>query len=347
MRRWVIPDVSKGAVGPACTLHGYDPLQSRDIGALPVTKSKSESILVYSKYQHDLSRFKEALSEALPELEINYADTPEDAERYFSNATILYGWGFPTAWLRHIPNLQWVQKMGAGVDDLVPAWPSDLEIKLKRTDGRLIAARMAKYVLAMILDHNLRLDRARDLQRAAAWQFFEMGALSQLTVGIAGFGDIGSEVAKMLRTHHCNVVGWRRSKAECEFVNKIYVGMEQLGDFVYSCDVVVLVLPLTADTNRVSNKKVFGQFKQTAYLVNVGRGGVVDEDALLITLNHGTLARASLDIFGQEPLPEAHPFWKHPKVTLTPQATHSRRCRPALRRKRQGIQGKSSAEQSG
>ena len=283
-----------------------------------MTSSNAESILVYSKYQHDLPRFSKVLSESLPDTEINYANTPEEAEQYFADATILYGWGFPAAWLRRIPNLRWVQKMGAGVDDLVSDWPSDRQVTLTRTDGKLIATRMAEYVLAMVLDHNLRLDRARDLQRAHTWEFFEMGALGQLTVGIAGLGEIGSEVAKMLRGHKCNIVGWRRSKAECEFVNELYVGIEKLGEFVSGCDVVVLVLPLTADTKKTFDKKVFDQFKPGTHLINVGRGGVVDEDDLLIALDEGAIARASLDVFGQEPLSADHPFWSHPKVTLTP-----------------------------
>jgi glyoxylate/hydroxypyruvate reductase A len=277
-----------------------------------------ESILVYSKYRHDLPRFEKILAQSLPGVDIKYADTPENAERYFADATILYGWGFPAAWLRQIPRLRWVQKMGAGVDDLMSEWPTDLEIELTRTDGKLIAARMAEYVLAMILDHNLQIDRARVLQRAKTWKFFEMGALSQLTVGIAGLGEIGSEVARLLRNVGCHVVGWRRSEAECEFVSRTFVGAERLGDFACGCDVVVLVLPLTVDTRKTFNSEMFARFKPATHLVNVGRGGVIDENDLVAALDDGIIARASLDVFSQEPLPVNHPFWQHPKVALTP-----------------------------
>src|SRR3954470_23893881 len=130
--------------------------------------ANSQSVLVYSKYRHDLPKFEKLLSQALPDIEVNYADTPENAERYFAAATVLYGWGFPAAWLSRMPRLQWVQKMGAGVDDIIGAWPIDRDILLTRTDGRLIATRMAEYVLAMILDHNLQLDHARRLQAGRA-----------------------------------------------------------------------------------------------------------------------------------------------------------------------------------
>ncbi|MCX7309083.1 MAG: D-2-hydroxyacid dehydrogenase [Afipia sp.] len=280
--------------------------------------TKTPSILVYSKYQQDLPRFRKVLSHSLSDVRIEYANTPEEAKEFFASTTILYGWGFPPEWLREIPNLAWVQKMGAGVDDIVPNWPTDRQIILTRTDGKLIAPRMAEYVLAMILDHNLRLDHARAQQVSRTWAFFEMGALSDLTVGIAGLGEIGSEVAKTLRLNNCKVIGWRRSESRCDAVQKQYVGLDQIGNFVTKCDVVVLVLPLTSSTRRLFNKKVFDKFKSGCHLINVGRGGVIDEPDLLTAIDGGAVARASLDVFDKEPLPAAHSFWGHPKITITP-----------------------------
>jgi glyoxylate/hydroxypyruvate reductase A len=278
----------------------------------------SQSVLVYSKYRHDLPKFKQALSKALPDIEINYADTPADAEQYFSRTTILYGWGFPADWLRQMPQLQWVQKMGAGVDDLVGAWPTDRNIVLTRTDGRLIAPRMAEYVLAMILDHNLRLDHARSLRASRTWTYFEPGRLAQLTIGVAGLGEIGSEIVRTLRSLQCRIVGWRRSVADTDIVDQAYAGNDQLSAFVAACDVVVLVLPLTSGTRRIFNRDVFRSCRPHAHLINVGRGGVIDDDDLVAALDGGKLARASLDVFAQEPLPAAHPFWAHPRVVMTP-----------------------------
>jgi glyoxylate/hydroxypyruvate reductase A len=276
------------------------------------------SILVYSKYTHDLPKFERILSSSLPGLEINFADAPERAEKYFPETTIFYGWGFPAAWLERMPKLRWVQKMGAGVDDIVGAWPADSGVVLTRTDGRLIASRMAEYVLAMILDHNLRLDHARSLQANRTWTYFEPGRLSHLTVGIAGLGEIGSEVAALLRANKCRVVGWRRSPAKSDVVDQIFVGDGKLREFVAGCDVVVLVLPLTENTRGVFRREVFSAFKPKAHLINVGRGGVVNESDLLSALDDGALARVSLDVFAQEPLSADHPFWRHPRVVLTP-----------------------------
>lgn len=278
----------------------------------------SQSVLVYSKYRHDLPKFEQALAKALPDIEINYADTPQDAEQYFPRTTILYGWGFPATWLQQMPHLQWVQKMGAGVDDLVGAWPADRNIVLTRTDGRLIAPRMAEYVLAMILDHNLRLDHARDLRASRSWEYFEPGRLAQLTVGVAGLGEIGSEIVRMLKPFRCRIAGWRRSMADTDLVDQAYAGHDQLSAFVAACDVVVLVLPLTGGTRRIFNRDVFQACRPHAHLINVGRGGVIDEDDLVSALDRGNLARASLDVFAQEPLPPAHPFWTHPRVVMTP-----------------------------
>lgn len=278
----------------------------------------AQSVLVYSKYRHDLPKFEKLLSQALPDIAINYADTPESAEQYFAGTTILYGWGFPAAWLSRMPRLEWVQKMGAGVDDIIGAWPVDRGIVLTRTDGKLIATRMAEYVLAMILDHNLQLDEARRLQASRSWTYFEPGRLSRLTVGIAGLGEIGFEVVKGLRPFGCRIVGWRRSQASADLVDKIFVGDGELRNFVGACDVVVLVLPLTSSTRRIFNRDVFAACRPNAHIINVGRGGVIDEDDLVSALDTGKLARASLDVFAQEPLPEAHPFWSHPRIVMTP-----------------------------
>ena len=278
----------------------------------------SQSVLVYSKYRHDLPKFEKLLSQALPDIEVNCADTPENAERYFAGATVLYGWGFPAAWLSRMPRLQWVQKMGAGVDDIIGAWPVDRDILLTRTDGKLIATRMAEYVLAMILDHNLQLDHARRLQASRSWTYFEPGRLSQLTVGIAGLGEIGSEVVRGLRPYGCKIIGWRRSAANADLVDRVFVGDGELRAFAGACDVVVLVLPLTSSTKAIFNRDVFQACRPHTHLINVGRGGVIDEGDLVAALDGGQLSRASLDVFAQEPLPADHPFWVHPCVAMTP-----------------------------
>ncbi|HKU96834.1 MAG TPA: NAD(P)-dependent oxidoreductase [Vineibacter sp.] len=275
-------------------------------------------VLVYSKYDWDLDRFRRVLGAALPGVTFNYAGSPAEAEPHLADAEILYGWGFSAELLRRMPKLRWVQKMGAGVDDIIGTWPFGSDVILTRTDGRLIATRMIEYVLAAILDKSLKLHVARQQQAERRWAYIDMGTIRQLTVGVAGLGEIGGDIARALEALGARVIGWRRSAVKTEGVSELFTGDGGLEPFVQQCDVVVLVLPLTRDTRGIFGEKILRNVKPGAHLINVGRGGVLDETALLGTIDAGLIAHATLDVFATEPLPDSHPFWRHPAITITP-----------------------------
>src|SRR5258708_13868438 len=113
-------------------------------------------ILVYSIYHSDIARFDRLLARELPDISIHCASSPEQAAPYLDDAVILYGWGFPPEMLERMPKLRWLQKMGAGVDEIIEHWPFGPHVLLTRTHGKLIAPRMAEYVLAAILDTSMR-----------------------------------------------------------------------------------------------------------------------------------------------------------------------------------------------
>jgi glyoxylate/hydroxypyruvate reductase A len=275
-------------------------------------------ILLYSIYESDLARFERLLAQALPAIPIRCAISPEQAAPHLAQAAILYGWGFPPAMLRKMPKLRWVQKMGAGVDELIEGWPFGSGVLLTRTDGKLIAPRMAEYVLAAILDKSMRLDVARRQQQERRWSFFEIGTIRHLTIGIAGVGEIGSFIARMLRSLGARVIGWRRSREPSSAVNQLFVGDGELPPFLGSCDVVVLVLPLTKATRTMFTAARFASCRQGTHIINIGRGAVIDEQALLGAISAKIVAHATLDVFASEPLPHEHPFWQNPNITITP-----------------------------
>ena len=152
-------------------------------------------ILVYSVYQSDIARFGNLLARELPDVAIHCATSPAEAAPHLADACILYGWGFPPEMLKNMPRLCWVQKMGAGVDEIIEHWPFGPDVVLTRTAGELIAPRMTEYALAAILDHNLHLATARSQQQQRHWSYFEVGTIQNLAVGIAGLG----EIARLLR----------------------------------------------------------------------------------------------------------------------------------------------------
>jgi glyoxylate/hydroxypyruvate reductase A len=275
-------------------------------------------ILVYSIYQSDIARFERLLAHALPDVSIHCASSPQQAAAFLDDAVILYGWGFPPEMPARMRKLRWLQKMGAGVDEIIGHWPLRSDVLLTRTDGKAIAPRMAEYVLGAILDKSVRFDAARFQQARRQWEFFEIGTIRNLTIGIAGLGEIGAMVADTLRPLGARVIGWRRSPLHSSSVDELVAGRDALPRFVGACDVVVLVLPLTKDTKNLFGADVLAHCRRGAHIINVGRGALIDERALLAAIEAKIVGHATLDVFAAEPLPPDHPFWDNPHVTITP-----------------------------
>lgn len=279
----------------------------------------SASMLVFTKYSQDIPRFRALLTERLPGENIAFATSAAQADPHLAHASVLYGWGFPDGMVQSMPKLKWVQKMGAGVEDLVGSrWPFDPSVILTRTDGRLIAPRMVEYVMWAILRRTLHMETLHAMRSDKRWSYIETGSIRQHTVGVAGLGEIGREVARALRSLGASVVGWKRTAANCDAVSRVFVGAGELDAFLSYCSIVVLVLPSTSETVGLIGSHALSMLKRGAHLINVGRGGVVDEVALLDALDDGRLSHATLDVFANEPVPTDHPFWAHPRVTMTP-----------------------------
>lgn len=277
------------------------------------------SVLVYTKYSRDITRFRALLTEGLVGENIAFATSAEEAAPHLAHARVLYGWGFPAGMAQAMPNLRWIQKMGAGVEDLAGArWPFGSSVLLTRTDGRLIAPRMVEYVMWAILRLTLHAETLHALRTERCWDYVEIGSIRQHTVGVAGLGEIGTEVASALRSLGADVVGWRRTSAKCDAVSRLFSGLGELDAFLSCCSIVVLVLPHTNETAGLIGAHALSKLKRGCHLINVGRGGVVDEAALMAALDEGQLSHATLDVFAAEPLPSDHPFWGHPQVTMTP-----------------------------
>jgi glyoxylate/hydroxypyruvate reductase A len=140
---------------------------------------------------------------------------------------------------------------------------------------------------------------------------------SECPVGIMGLGVLGQRVARAVAQFDFPVMGWSRSPKQIEGV-RCFSGVEQLPQFLQMSKVLVCLLPLTDDTRGILNRRNLAQLQSGGYLINVARGAhLVDED-LIALIDSGHLSGAKLDVFRQEPLPESHPFWKHPKISITP-----------------------------
>ncbi len=221
------------------------------------------------------------------------------------------------------PKMRWIHSVSVGVESLLT--PCVRLRGLTVTNGRGVFDRpIAEYVLTMMLAICRRLPGLLELQRERTWQPLEARELGQLTIGLLGLGGIGSEVARLVRPFGARVVAIRRhpESAPIEGV-EVLGGLEALSPLLSVSDLVVLALPLTAETEVLINDESLAAAKPGAWLINVARGGLVDERALLIALRSGPLGGAVLDTFHDEPLAETSPFYRLANCIVTPHTSWS------------------------
>jgi phosphoglycerate dehydrogenase-like enzyme len=208
-------------------------------------------------------------------------------------------------------NIRWVHAGSAGVDGF-PKW--FFEAPAVTCSRGVLSPAVAEYVLAAILAHEKKL-WAGSVHRPQDWVPSAFGGLAGKTLGIAGFGTIGKEIANRARAFDVNILALTRTSA-------VSVGgvtsAHSLEELVATSDHLVLCLPLTPETFHIIDDALLSKAKPGLHLINVARGGMIDNDAVLRALDAGQLAAATLDVTDPEPLPENHPFYSHPRVRLTP-----------------------------
>jgi phosphoglycerate dehydrogenase-like enzyme len=289
------------------------------------------------------------LREALPEgSELVMLDLPADGSgdglsrvspvllEAVRDATVYVGFGVPAEVLRVAAGLRWVHSAAAGVGSSLT--PEMLASPVLFTNSAGVhAAPMAETVLAMILHFARGLDLAVRGQSRGEWSsnaFYDADApLTELegsTVGIIGFGGIGSAVARKVAALGARVLALRRRVDQtgdapltaangCEVGRaRVLAGPSGLGELLRESDFVVLAAPHTRETAGLIGREQLAQMKRGAALVNVSRGALIDEAALLDALRQGRIRGAGLDVFASEPLPVGHPLWSLPNALLTP-----------------------------
>jgi phosphoglycerate dehydrogenase-like enzyme len=215
-------------------------------------------------------------------------------------------------------NLKWVQSSAAGYDS--PVFGMIVSKGARLTTNHSQAVGMSEYVLATVLDHFQRGPDRRVEQAAARWTPLNYREVAGSNWLIVGFGAIGQETARRARAFGAKIVGVRRQTGP-EPLADAMATPDALPSLLPGADVVVLSLPLNANTANMVDATFLAAMKPGSVLVNVGRGGLVDEAALLAALDAGKPEHAILDVFQTEPLPAGSRFWSHPRVTATPHAS--------------------------
>ncbi|BEL89315.1 glyoxylate/hydroxypyruvate reductase GhrA [Serratia marcescens] len=271
-------------------------------------------------YYHPLFNAQEWLAgikQRLPQAEVR--EWQRGDERPADYALV---WRPPHEMLANRRDLKAVFALGAGVDAILDQerkHPGTLPagVPLLRLEDTGMAQQMQEYALSYVLRYFRRFDEYQALQQRQEWQPLDPHSLDDFTIGILGAGVLGQSVARKLTEFGFSVRCWSRSAKRIDGVQS-FAGEAQRAAFLDGVKLLINLLPNTPETVGILNRELFAQLSSGAYLINIARGAHLVEADLLAALEQGQLAAATLDVFAREPLPQDHPFWRHPRVTITP-----------------------------
>src|ERR1700756_1514457 len=248
------------------------------------------------------------------------SDTPADAEA--RDATVILFWSGARELLREAflkcRRLRWVHSRWAGLDVLL--FPELIESEVVLTNGKgVFSQSLAEFALTAILYFAKDIPRMRLNQAARTWAPFDVEMITGKVLGIVGYGDIGRAVATRAHAMGMRILATKRHPAQepDPLIEKYYPATE-LRQMLPHCDYVVVAAPLTSETHRMISDAEFGSMKTSAVVINVGRGAVIDEEAMVRALSEKRIRGAGLDVFEQEPLPKESALYGMDNVLLSP-----------------------------
>ena len=275
----------------------------------------TRGILVYYPDAGEARAYADLIRLPSRAFRVHVASTPEQAAGPGALAEIFYCWGLPRPLLANAKGLRWIQCMGAGVERLlVPELAAG--VRITRVAG-IFGPWMAEYTLGWCLWVTQRMDGFRASQRQRRWAPVDPVPLRGQTLCVVGLGDIGRSIAKAARALGMRVIGVTRSGRASRDAVRVY-RTAALRTALARADFVVLTLPLSDETRGLVGRAELAALRPTAWLLNLARGPIVDEGALLQALRRRRLGGAVLDVFDTEPLPAAHPLWGFDNVVITP-----------------------------
>ena len=263
--------------------------------------------------EHRVEAWTAALADALPEMRIRIWPDIEDPNE------IRYAllWKPPATLFEGLESLEVIFSVGAGFDHLLacPTLPAGIPV-IRMVEPELTAG-MVEYVVFNVLRYHRRMDQYQRFQEQRVWQVLDQIPAHDTTVGIMGLGVMGAASARVLACMNYRLLGWSRTGKTIPGLQS-FVGTEELGQFLAQTRILVILLPLSRDTRKLIDRDVLWQLPRGAFLINAGRGELVNQPDLIEALDNGQIAGAALDVFDDEPLPAEHRFWHHPMVVLTP-----------------------------
>lgn len=271
------------------------------------------SVLVY--HPDEAQAYARLVRAPRGRIRLRVASTPAEALPYVEEMEVLYCWDFPPQLLPQARRLRWVQVMGAGVDRFLDA-PFPPKVVLTRAEG-VFGPWMAEYTFGWLLWATQRMEPFRTAQRLRQWEPAPPTLLRGKTLGIVGLGSIGRAIARVARAFSMRVIGVSRTGRPVPEAERVY-RRPGFHEFLAASDYVVLAVPLTPETRGLIGEAELHAMRPEAWIVNLGRGALIQDAALVRAIHERWIAGAVLDVFVQEPLPTEHPYWGMPNVVVTP-----------------------------
>lgn len=239
-------------------------------------------------------------------------------------------WAPPGGLLKTFPNLKYIFSIGAGVTHITedPDYPA--HVPIVRLQDELLVLDMSCHIIHWVLHFHRHYARYKSYQSEKKWQRHRYPENAEKRVAIMGLGQTGLDACARLRDLDFTVTGWARSPKKIEGVKCLH-GDDQFANLLEEADILVNLLPLTADTTDILDAAAFSKMPEGAFLINCGRGSSIKDADLLAALDSGRIEAAALDVFREEPLPDDSPYWTHPAVSVTPHAAAPTNERSAAR----------------
>ncbi len=260
-------------------------------------------------------------------LEVVKATEPDDIAREITDAEILYALKITQEEFSKAKKLQWIQSPFVGVDSVLINDVKNSDVIVTNSKG-IHASQASDHVFALILAFARRLPELFEDQKKRKWRprhpfpFDPLDELHGKTLGIIGLGSIGREIARKGKCFGMHVVGMKNNPTRVENVDRVY-RKDEINELLEISDYVVLCVPLTHETAGMIGENELKRMKNSAYLINIARGEVVDEKALVKALKEGWIAGAAIDVAENEPLPENSELWDLDNIIITPHVAGS------------------------
>ncbi|MFC1872575.1 D-2-hydroxyacid dehydrogenase [Chloroflexota bacterium] len=296
------------------------PLQETDIQMIEAVDPRVQVTYAMEEVRTELGVLRTAMPSLLHstrQREITPKQATKALDGILADTDVIFGWRLPGNPLVRAPKLKWVQGSGVGIDLLVAGTGLMESHVLITNAGGINASQVAEAALGYMFMMAKKATALFENKNAGIWQPLFFSQLKGMTVGIVGLGKVGSELAKYARVLGLTVYSSTKLDENISGVDKVFAP-EDLYKMLPECDYVVLTVPQTPETKGIIGEEALKIMKPEAFLINVARGGIVQEDVLIRALREGWIAGAALDVFKTEPLPQDSELWRMPNVIISP-----------------------------